>query len=432
VGLQCLARQFNTGQIGRFCKDLEHFGPQLALGYDHWRSLVDAVERATADLLEAVSDQSSGRRAWQFNAPAGVDAPAWWRAMADLGESVQAVTHLLETIRETSPPLGSLCERATTIVADIDTFSQEVEPGWVRWLEAGRVLRMFQSPLSLASAWTEQSKALIDSANPGRKSWIFTSATLGHDNELSWFVQSCGLQGADVLRVESPFNYGVQGMLYVPTHLPKSADPSHSADVARLVAQGVQILGGRTLVLTTTLGAMRAIGAALRQHLAGTAEVEVLIQGQHSKRVLLERFRRVVNGTPGGHVLVACVSYWEGIDIPGDVLQMVVIDKLPFAPPDDPLVGARSKDLRAAGKNPFQNLHLPTAAMALKQGAGRLIRCETDRGILVICDNRLTEASYGKKILAALPPFTTLSCHAHFIEALESLTRTATMNRQTL
>jgi ATP-dependent DNA helicase DinG len=181
------------------------------------------------------------------------------------------------------------------------------------------------------------------------------------------------------------------------------------------------------MVLTTTLRAMRAIAQALVTELAGTG-IAVLVQGQYAKRLLIENFLRShgasADGEPQagvGSVLVATASFWEGVDIAGDALQMLVIDKLPFAPPDDPLVQARALAITQSGGTPFKELHLPQAALALKQGAGRLIRSESDRGVLVVCDPRLVQKGYGKKLLAGLPPMRRLADEAQWLDALQAL-----------
>ena len=182
------------------------------------------------------------------------------------------------------------------------------------------------------------------------------------------------------------------------------------------------------MVLTTTLRAMRAIAQALAEDLAGTG-IQVLVQGQVAKRLLIENFLRAhAVSTAGaapvegvGSVLVATASFWEGVDIAGDALQMLVIDKLPFAPPDDPLVQARALAIEQAGASPFKEWHLPQAALALKQGAGRLIRSENDRGVLVVCDPRLVQKGYGKKLLAGLPAMRRLADEEQWLDALDGL-----------
>ena len=205
-------------------------------------------------------------------------------------------------------------------------------------------------------------------------------------------------------------------MLYAPSDLPAPSDTqAHNRAVAELVAQSARILGGRTLVLTTTTRALRAIANSLRELLDGS-QIEVLEQGTGSKHELIAKLR-----SDQGHVLVATASLWEGIDIAGDALQLVVIDKLPFPPPGDPLIEARSQRLEAQGKSPFNHYAMPEAAVALKQGAGRLIRSEEDRGALVICDTRLGNTPYGKRLLQALPPMRRLDNSESLKHYLRSL-----------
>jgi ATP-dependent DNA helicase DinG len=235
------------------------------------------------------------------------------------------------------------------------------------------------------------------------------------------------LSDADVLRVDSPFDYAQQAAVYVPRDLPRPNDPGHSGAVAKLAAEGALALGGRTMVLTTTLRALRAIGDELQSRFGGTGDLEVLVQGQWPKRRLIERFREGDSMGRPGCILVASASFWEGVDVPGEALQLVVIDKLPFPPPGDPLVEARSQRLQEQGRNPFNDYFVPEAAVALKQGAGRLIRRESDRGVLVVGDTRLAAMGYGKRLMAALPPMRVLNSKEEWLEALGALTRTSTM-----
>ena len=182
-------------------------------------------------------------------------------------------------------------------------------------------------------------------------------------------------------------------------------------------------IGGRTLVLTTTLSAMRTIGEFLQSHLDSGLGLEVLVQGQSPKRLLMARFREGNTQGQGGCILVASASFWEGFDVPGDALQLVVIDKLPFAPPDDPVFEARGKRLEQQGRSVFMDQALPEAAVTLKQGAGRLIRSETDRGILVVCDQRLSLKGYGMRLVKALPPMRRITDSREFEQALADLLR---------
>ena len=347
--------------------------------------------------------------------------------MSDLLRTVDRGLQASHSLDQAWPELAALAQRCQDMHDSLSLFTQTRQGDQLRWLECGAELNLHQAPLTIAG----HMRALLPSADAQDTqrgtSWIFTSATLGTDAQLSWFVNSCGLEEHTVLQVPSPFDYARQAALYVPSEGQAAAALDHSAGVAALVAKGARILGGRTMVLTTTLRAMRAIAQALTADLAGT-DIEVLVQGQYAKRLLIENFLRShgtsadgENQAEAGSVLVATASFWEGVDIAGDALQMLVIDKLPFAPPDDPLVQSRALAIEQAGGTPFKELHLPQAALALKQGAGRLIRSESDRGVLVVCDPRLVQKGYGKKLLAGLPPMRRLADEAQWLQALEAL-----------
>jgi ATP-dependent DNA helicase DinG len=239
---------------------------------------------------------------------------------------------------------------------------------------------------------------------------------------LRWFTEPCGLESATVLRVSSPFDYPAQASLFVPRDIVRPNDPAHSTQVAALASDAVRRLGGRTLVLTTTLRALRAIGDVMKQQLEGSG-IEVLVQGEWPKRHLMDRFREGAKAGEGGCVLVASATFWEGFDVPGDALQLVIIDKLPFPPPNDPLVEARSKRLEAQGRSPFNDYFVPEAVVALKQGAGRLIRTESDQGVLVLCDNRLVTTGYGRRLIAALPPMRQLQTTEALAQSLDALSQ---------
>jgi ATP-dependent DNA helicase DinG len=341
--------------------------------------------------------------------------------MDELRGALAQAQSALSTVSEISPDFVRLIERAETLAQRVQQFCGACEPGAVRWIDVGNQLRLIESPLDIAQA--VQDKLLTHGEETSTRAWIFTSATLGDDERLSWFTEPCGLGQAQVLKVGSPFDYATQAAVYVPRELPKPSDPAHSGAVAALAAEGARRLGGRTMVLTTTLRALRAIAEELQKRFDGSAEVEVLAQGQWPKRRLIERFREGSSQGRPGCLLVASASFWEGIDVPGDALQLVMIDKLPFPPPGDPLVEARAQRLEGQGRSPFNDYFVPEAAVALKQGAGRLIRRESDRGVLVVCDTRLATMGYGRRLMAALPPMRRLASHEEFVQVLDQLGR---------
>jgi ATP-dependent DNA helicase DinG len=428
IGVQFLVRQLTTHQLDNFERDLAQEGQKMLLAHPGWPGMLTDLARSTNALRTLCGcDHSPGRIAWQQEQPSGIADLDWQNAVTYLHTALQQTDVVLRSMEELSPELKSLHERALRLMADLDIFSHAVQPGTVRWLEVGATqVRLVQSPLDIADAM--RSRVIEPNSDAGsRKSWIFTSATLGHDATMAHFVESCGLKGAQVLQVQSPFDYQAQAALYIPGHMPKPSDAGHSAAVAQVVAQGAAVLGGRTLVLTTTLRAMREIAATLREHFDSLSFIDVLLQGESPKRELTERFTMGAVAGHNGCILVGSASFWEGIDVPGDALQLVVVDKLPFSPPGDPVVEARARQLEATGSNPFHHYHVPQAAIALKQGAGRLIRRETDRGILVVCDVRLTQMGYGRRILAALPAMQRITSQDQFAEALTELTRPSTM-----
>lgn len=440
TGVQFLGLQLGTAQLLDFCRDLLAAGLQWARGLVDWQHVVGRVERAARDLrLAAGSGAGAGRLAWGAAAPQGVDPGPWSDALETVAEACAQAVDALDTVTELSPDLVRLHERAGELGMRAQRFAAPAAEGSVRWVDIGQQLRLVESPLDIAQAVRRRLLGRPDPSDPSadaeagviqeapasgsHRTWIFTSATLGDDERLRWFTEPCGLQEAKVLRLGSPFDYPRQAGLFVPARFPRPSDPTHSRQVADLAGQGARTLGGRTLVLTTTLRALRAIGDALQVRFDGDRALEVLVQGQWPKRRLLERFREGAGPGRPGCLLVASASFWEGVDVPGDALQLVVIDKLPFPPPGDPLVEARTRRLEQQGRNAFGDYSVPEAAVALKQGAGRLIRSEADRGVLVVCDPRLATMGYGRRLLAALPPMRRLADEAAYLEALQALCR---------
>lgn len=424
TGVQFLGRQLGTGQLLDFVRDALATVRPLAGGLVDWQAELEPVERNARDLRMLAGPAAPGTRLrWLGAAPEGLDAGEWGESLQALAAALQRLCGWLEGVAAMSPDLARLHTRALALAERVAQFTAVGAEGVVRWVDVGLQLRLIEAPLSIGA--TVQAQLL---QQPGR-AYVFTSATLGDDPGLRWFTEPCGLEQAEILRVDSPFDYARQAALYVPRTLPKPADPGHGLAVAALVADAALRLGGRTLVLTTTLRALRSIGQAVQAQVQG--QLEVLVQGQMARQRILDRFREGGQGGAAGCVLVASASFWEGVDVPGDALQLVVIDKLPFPPPNDPLVEARAQQIELAGGSAFKAYFLAEAAVALKQGAGRLIRRESDHGVLVVGDARLVQMGYGKRLRAALPPMRQLQDEAEFLQALDDLaaTRPSTTDR---
>jgi len=264
----------------------------------------------------------------------------------------------------------------------------------VRWIEVTTYGVSFNlTPLSVAPIFRRQLEG-----HP--RAWIFTSATLAVGEDFSHYRNALGLLEAATGRWDSPFDYPSNALLYCPTGLPDPNHPDYSEAVVEACWPAIRASQGRAFVLCTSLRAMRRIHELLEERIANAGlEMPLMMQGQGSKSELLDRFRRL-----GNAVLVASQSFWEGVDVRGEALSLVVIDKLPFAPPDDPVLAARIDTLKRRGRNAFFEVQLPRAVISMKQGAGRLIRDETDRGVLMVCDPRMVDKPYGRRIWQSLPP----------------------------
>ncbi len=435
IGVQFAGETLSSQQLIGYARDVLRSTSVHARGMADWLVLCATLEQAMRELrLQAGKPPVGGRLPWQGVTPQGLDAQRWRAALVRLGQSLRALLTPLAVMEAMAADLQRVYERGAELLTRLARFAAAADEDCVRWLEVGtQQLRMLESPLSIARIMRERLLGrLLDEENHSDQlntdkgaSWIFTSATLGRDAQLSWFVEPCGLRGARVLKVDSPFDYPRQAGLYIPQPFAAAGSAQHSQQVAQLALDGAQRLGGRTLVLTTTLKALNNISMALRNGLGLFGELEVLVQGEAPKLALIQRFMAAGAVTQGasarGCILVASATFWEGVDLPGDVLQLVVIDKLPFPPPDDPLVEARSRQLESVGRHAFQDYMLPEAAMALKQGAGRLIRSETDQGMLAVCDARLATMAYGAELLAALPPMRMLAGQGEFEAQLDAL-----------
>ncbi|MGH8629164.1 MAG: ATP-dependent DNA helicase, partial [Burkholderiales bacterium] len=270
------------------------------------------------------------------------------------------------------------------------------DPSRVRWIEifAGS-LHLNSTPLAIGEVFRQQL-----AGNP--RAWIFTSATLSVRADFSHYQREMGLEAARTAAWDSPFDYASQGLLFVPEGLPDPNSGGYTQAVVEAALPVIEAAEGSAFFLFTSLRAMREARESLVTGMKRLGmDYPLLMQGEGSKSELLERFRRL-----GNAVLLGSQSFWEGVDVRGEALSLVIIDRLPFAPPDDPVLAARIDRMNSEGRNAFREYQLPEAVITLKQGAGRLIRDETDRGVLMICDPRLISRPYGRRIWQSLPPMT--------------------------
>jgi ATP-dependent DNA helicase DinG len=317
----------------------------------------------------------------------------WQPALKMLNEKLAQLNGLLEKQAERSEGLENCWQRGQALAQQLKQWSEERD-GFVHWLEVfHHSLQLNATPLSIAEIFEKQ-------IGGSARSWIFTSATLAVKQDFSHYQSEMGLLKAKTACWDSPFNYGEQALLYVPQHLPEPNSEGYTEAVIQAALPLIEASKGRAFLLFTSLRAMQRAYELLQAEFEQRGwDYPLLLQGEGSRNELLMRFR-----TLGNAVLLGSQSFWEGVDVRGEALSLVIIDKLPFAPPDDPVLAARIAQLNKQGRNAFMEYQLPRTIITLKQGAGRLIRDETDRGVLMICDPRLITKHYGKRIWQSLPP----------------------------
>ncbi|CCD28808.1 Putative ATP-dependent helicase dinG [Candidatus Glomeribacter gigasporarum BEG34] len=364
-----------------------------------WTALCAALETAARDLRLAFDERAAKYAFAQLDADHPLHA-----ALAALDAPLDALTAALEAHAPRAETLGQCLRRTHELRAALARFrapypvlstAPSAAPDRVRWVEVfAQSVHLHTTPLSI-TAFFEKQRATAPRA------WIFTSATLSVKGDFTHYATQMGLPAYLPLSVQSPFDYTQQALLYVPRGLPAPASPAFSEAMLNAVLPVIKASGGRAFVLCTTLRAVERLSAQLREALhARDWDFPLLIQGDASRTELLKRFQQA-----GNAILVGSQSFWEGVDVRGKALSLVIIDKLPFAPPDDPVLAARLDALAQQGQDPFMAYQLPQAVIALKQGAGRLIRTETDSGVLMVCDSRLVEKPYGRRFWQSLPPF---------------------------
>ena len=308
--------------------------------------------------------------------------------LTKISENIDFLSEVIKKSLGRSEMLDKIFERLAEVKNLLKKFGDTTVTGYCYWYEAnGRSFGLHITPLTVADKFSEQMKTL-------QSGWVFTSATLEVGGSFDHFCYRLGISNAEQLVLQSPFDYE-QSLLCVPRYLPDSNKSHTLTTLGEMLKPVIEANKGRCFLLCTSYYMMRGFADYLREH----TNLNVLLQGETSKAKLLEKFVKEEHS-----VLVATQSFWEGIDVRGDDLSLVIIDKLPFTSPDEPLFKARMEDCRLQGGDPFNDIQIPEAVITLKQGVGRLIRDVTDRGVVIICDNRLVMRNYGATFLKSLPP----------------------------
>ncbi len=402
IATRFFGHSVSTRQLTDFARDLLRSGLADARDATDWSQPVAAIEQGVRVLRLAAGARGrldarqlrghAGLRDAVGDLVAALALPALGAAAErsrDLARLGVRAAELAQTLRDW---LGGL---DGTPGAACDAQDESPDLPSILWAEVHQSgVTLHRTPLSVAGTFRRHRESAA-------RAWICTSATLAVAGRFDHFTAALGLEGARALRWESPFDFMQRALLYVPRHCGDPAAPQFAQQVAAAAWPLIEANRGRAFVLCTSLRMVEQQAALLGERIRESGSgIELLVQGHASRAVLMQRFRALRNP-----VLVGSASFWEGVDVVGSQLSLVIIDKLPFAAPDDPILRARIEALRRAGGDPFREIQLPAAAMALKQGAGRLIRSENDRGVLAICDERLLGRSYGRTLVASLPPF---------------------------
>ena len=418
----------STSQIFELCKDALAEGLTHARDAVVWTNLTAQVEQAARDCRFTLARESHRLAVSALAA----DHPLF-AALDQLKAQLTVLMQALTQQAERSEGLTNCARRAQELLDQLDSWMIDSRPpsatketsaakarspkdttldrssfaqsaplaghahtsDTILWLEAyTSALQLHRTPLSVAPTFGRQLEGAA-------RAWIFTSATLSVKNKFDHYATQLGLDASKSLILSSPFDYAKQALLYVPRGLPLPSDGRYTDAVVDAALPLLEVSRGRAFFLCTTLRAVTRIAERLQQAIQTQGwDIPLLVQGEGSRNALLERFR-----TLGNAILVGSQSFWEGVDVRGKALSLVVIDKLPFAAPDDPVLAARLDALEKAGQSAFHSYQVPQAAITLKQGAGRLIRAETDQGVLMMADSRMVDKPYGRQLWQSLPPF---------------------------
>jgi len=402
IASQYFGETVSSRQLTEMCEELQR------LCMTELKDLSQASAMART-LLQTLKD-------WRLLFPRDPMRGNWrdWRKKPDVAEVAERVqerltllTDVMKTAIGRNKDFDNLHERAEQHLYIWRQLMDVDRTGYSFWFETTpRHVSLHQTPLSVAKTFGGYIKR-------NKMSWVFTSATLAVNGKFDYFTKRLGIDDADTLLLESPFDFAKQAKLCLPRYLPEANDPNRHQMLTEIAEQCVKVNRGGTFLLFTSHRMLQQMAAILRDRL----DRDILVQGESGKTELLDSFTK-----KGNAVLLGTSSFWEGVDVRGEALRCVIIDKLPFASPDDPLLNARVEDARLRGVDAFSTIQLPQAIIALKQGAGRLIRDKDDSGVLIVCDSRLVTRQYGKQFLSSLPA---MSRTRNLNEALSFLAQVA-------
>ncbi|MFC1701776.1 ATP-dependent DNA helicase [Pseudomonadota bacterium] len=394
---QFFSSSISTRQISDLCRDLLAEAAETSAGIAVVRDEVAHCRQIIKEFQLACHDNLEDRGTWDEM----LNRSEVRNALQSLDAAVGGLKPVADPLQGASRGMDACLQRLAEIQAHFDHLDKPVPDTEVRWFERrGQGVSIHTTPLDISNLFSSFCEQL-DAA------WVFTSATLSVNGGFDHFIRQLGLQDADTLNLDSPFDYKNHALMWLPEGLPEPRDPSFVPLLLEQVRPVLKASKGRAFMLFTSHRALKQAAELL----TGTIDHPLFVQGEMPRSMLLEAFRESGDG-----ILLGSASFWGGVDVMGDALSLVIIDKLPFAPPNDPVMVARSSQLRQHGGNPFMELFLPQAVIALKQGAGRLIRDVNDKGVLVICDRRLTSKGYGSVFLESLPPMRHTLDRDHVLE----------------
>lgn len=384
IASQYFGQSLTSRQLFDLCKDINIVYRTELKDMPQLGSTSDTLLKVVQDFRLLLGEENNTRGNWrEFYKQSAVK-----KAFDLLQEKINFLSEVIKLTLGRSQTLDSIFERVESIKSQLKRLTETNIVGFCYWYEGnGRQFGLHITPLTVADKFGEQLK--IKEA-----AWIFTSATLEVGGTFNHFCQRLGIEHATQKILHSPFNYPEQSLLCVPRYLPTTNKTHTLTSLGEMLLPVIEANKGRCFVLCTSYTMMRGLAEYFREK----SRLSILVQGETSKGKLLEQFTYTSHS-----VLVATSSFWEGIDVRGDALSLVIIDKLPFTAPDDPLLKARIEDCKLQGGDPFNDIQIPEAVITLKQGVGRLIRGVSDRGVVIICDNRLVMRNYGETFLKSLP-----------------------------